>query len=234
MEEPIVVFFYCSHESVGDSDGDIGVADRGPVPFDLAEIQHIGMGIRNRDHERPAPSLLSDDPGSERIKLHERDGPGRNSGCVMRRRILGAKCRYIDTASAATLEGLGQLQSGFINTRKRIVRTWDDVAVERGNLVRITDRVENSSTRDKFEIGQKPEKVFLPLRLLRRAFRFVPILWRAAATSGEDGFPREYFQCCAGHTSRKISVREDCRYRMRQEFPEEASSLVHRSQVFPF
>ena len=44
------------------------------------------------------------------------------------------------------------------------MRTWDDVAVERGNLVRIPDRVENSSTRDKLEIGSKARESFSPTR----------------------------------------------------------------------
>ena len=41
------------------------------------------MGIRDRDHERPTPSLLSDDRRGEGVKFHERDCPGGDPGCIM-------------------------------------------------------------------------------------------------------------------------------------------------------
>ena len=50
VEEPFIVSFHRSHEGVGHPYGDVGVANRVPISFDLAEIKHIGMGIRNRDH----------------------------------------------------------------------------------------------------------------------------------------------------------------------------------------
>ena len=118
----------------------------------------------------------------------------------------------VHSASAAALERLGQFQSGFVNARKGIVRTWDDVAVERGDLVGITDRVENSSTWDKLEIGQKPEKVFLPLVSYVGSFDLCQFSGEPLPHLAGMGFHGNILNCFAGHTSRRKSVREDCRY----------------------
>ena len=200
------------------------------------------MGIRNRDHERPAPSLLSDDPRGEGVKLHERDRPGRDSGGVVCRGVLWTKCRNIYTASAAAFEGLRQLQSSSINARKRIVRAWDDVAVKCGDLVWIPDGVKDSSTRDKPEIAQKPEKISLPLVSFLRAFDLCQFsASRFHIWSGR--FPQAHCHCFAGHTSRKRFVLEENRYRKRQGFLEEVYFLVKHgflivksltALVFPF
>src|SRR5437879_12235152 len=105
------------------------------------------MGIRNRDHERPAPSLLADDPRGERVKFHEGDCSGRNPCCVMCGGVLWTKGRDIYSATTPAFESLCQLQSGFINTRKRIVGAGDEVAVERRDIMAASDSDKAPSTR---------------------------------------------------------------------------------------
>src|SRR4030095_12516826 len=71
VEEPFVVLLHRSHEGISDPYGDIGVTNRRTVPLDFAEIQDVWMGIRNRDHERPAASLLPNNARGEGVKFHE-------------------------------------------------------------------------------------------------------------------------------------------------------------------
>src|SRR5438552_1514275 len=86
-------------------------------------------------------------------------------------RVLWTKGRDIDSASAAALEGLRELQSGSINTGKGIMRARDNVAVECCDLIWIADSVKDPSTRDKSEIAQKPDEIPLALFSSLRPFR---------------------------------------------------------------
>jgi hypothetical protein len=84
--------------------------------------------------------------------------------------VLWTKGRDIYSATPAAFESLCQLQSGFINTRKRIVGAGNDVTVECRDFVWIPNGMKDPSTRDKSEIGQKPEKISLPEVSFLRAF----------------------------------------------------------------
>jgi hypothetical protein len=77
--------------------------------------------------------------------------------------VLWAKRRNVYSASAAAFKGLREFQSGSINAGKGIMRARDDVAVECGDFIWISNSVKDPSTRDKSKIAQKPQEISVPL-----------------------------------------------------------------------